>query len=367
MTKIADGLSTEDVTRRLDRWLKGRIADDGARVLSCTAASGISSETLLVEVQQGGGAPRPLVVRVQPTAAQQVYLDADVRAQCAAMRAAASGVSVPEIVWEEADPSVLGQPFFVMERVAGRIPSTMPTFHAGGWVAELGTAERRRMAMNAIDVLATIGSLDTKGLEDRIVPRGCQPGLAGYLDWTTQWLDWSTDGRPPELLSDAMDELRTTKPAEPASGLFWGDCRPGNMIFGDDLSVAAVLDWEMVGIGPAEIDLGWWLMMERWTTEGFRVPALEGWPSRDELISRYEAGLGRPARNVDYYELFAATRYSIIGLRTTRLMVAAGALPPDTTMGTQNQVTQLLCELMGRPIPPLSPHVEAVLAAMSEG
>jgi aminoglycoside phosphotransferase (APT) family kinase protein len=367
MTKIAEGLGTDELMNRLDRWLKLRTNDDGARVLSCTApAGGISSETLLVETQQSGHAARPLVLRVQPGIQQQVYLDADVTAQCAAMRAVGGEVPVPGIVWEERDLSVLGQPFFVMERVAGRIPSTMPTFHGGGWVAELDPRQRCRMAMNAIDVLAAIGRVDIGGVDEQFVPVGHQPGLAGYLDWTGRWLDWSTDGSPPELLRDAMGELRGSTPAGQADGLFWGDCRVGNMIFADDLSVAAVLDWEMAGIGPAEIDLGWWLMMERWTTEGFRVPALEGWPTRAELISRYETGLGRTVHDIDYYELLAATRYAIIGLRTTRLMIDAGALPSDSTMGTENPVTQLLCALMGRPVPALSPDVEAVLAAMSE-
>jgi aminoglycoside phosphotransferase (APT) family kinase protein len=239
-------------------------------------------------------------------------------------------------------------------------------FIAGGWVADLTPLERHRMAMNAIDVLATIGRADVGGYAEQILPPGQPPGLAGYLDWTERWLDWSTAGAPPELVRDAMRDLRGSTPSAQRDGLFWGDCRAGNMIFADDLSVAAVLDWEMAGIGPAEIDLGWWLMMERWTTEGFRVPALDGWPTRTELITRYETVLGRTVHDLDYYEMFAATRYAIIGLRTTRLLIEAGALPRDTTMGTENPVTQLLCALMGRPVPTLSADVEAVLAALAE-
>jgi aminoglycoside phosphotransferase (APT) family kinase protein len=123
MSRIAEGLSKDELMSRLDRWLKLRTKDEGAQVLSCEApAGGISSETLIIDIQQSGHAPRPLVVRVQPHVHQQVYLDADVKTQCAAMRTAAGKVPVPELVWEEDDPSVLGQPFFVMERVAVCIP-----------------------------------------------------------------------------------------------------------------------------------------------------------------------------------------------------------------------------------------------------
>ena len=106
MSRIAEGLGADDLKSRLEQWLKVRTNDAGARVLSCEApAGGISSETLLVDIQQSGDAPRPLVVRVQPGVHQQVYLDADVAAQCAAMRAVVGAVPVPEIVWEETDPS----------------------------------------------------------------------------------------------------------------------------------------------------------------------------------------------------------------------------------------------------------------------
>jgi aminoglycoside phosphotransferase (APT) family kinase protein len=369
MSRIAQNLGPDETTRRLDGWLKHRLGDPTARVLSCQPASGgISSETLLLDVEHSGAPRRSLVVRVQPAAHQQVYLDADVLAQAAAVRAVARTVPVPEVVWEEPDPAALGVPFFVMERVPGRIPPTTPSFHARGWVTELAPTERRRLAMNAIDVLATINREKFGGPVVRVQPQGCAPGLDGYLHWVRRWLMWSAEGTPPELFTDAVDELFARRPPdEPEPSLIWGDCRPGNMIVGPNLDVVAVLDWEMVGIGPAEVDLGWWLMMERWTTEGFRVPPLQGWPSRAEFIDRYEAGLGRTTHDLDYYELLASTRYAIIGLRTTNLMIRAGALPPHTDMGTVNPVTQILCDLMGRPVPQLSPDVEAALSAMSLG
>ena len=58
-----------------------------------------------------------------------------------------------------------------------------------------------------------------------------------------------------------------TRPAtEPPASLCWGDARIGNMLFHDDRSVASVLDWEMATIGPAEMDLAWYLASTSSTT-----------------------------------------------------------------------------------------------------
>ena len=61
--------------------------------------------------------------------------------------------------------------------------------------------------------------------------------------------------------------------------LSWGDARIGNMMFGDDLAVNGVLDWEMVGLGSPDIELGWWLFILRHHTEGIGAPLPPGFPT----------------------------------------------------------------------------------------
>lgn len=39
-------------------------------------------------------------------------------------------------------------------------------------------------------------------------------------------------------------------------------------MFDDSQEVVAVLDWEIAGLGPPEMDLGYWLFFERHHTEG---------------------------------------------------------------------------------------------------
>ena len=73
---------------------------------------------------------------------------------------AATAVPVPEVRWIEPDPSVLGAPFFVMERVAGRVPLGKPSIHTVGWLPELTDRERERLWASALEVLVALHAVE---------------------------------------------------------------------------------------------------------------------------------------------------------------------------------------------------------------
>ena len=75
-----------------------------------------------------------------------------------------------------------------------------------------------------------------------------------------------------------------TNAGDPGEGVVWGDARVGNMCFADDLSVAALFDWEGATTGPPGIDLGWWLMFDRYLCEAQRSQRLDGIPGREQTI-----------------------------------------------------------------------------------
>ena len=65
--------------------------------------------------------------------------------------------------------------------------------------------------------------------------------------------------------------------------LNWGDARLPNLIFRDD-RVAAVLDWEMAFLGDPEADLAWWLFLDWQGCDGYGIPRLDGFPSREQTV-----------------------------------------------------------------------------------
>jgi len=119
------------------------------------------------------------------------------------------------------------------------------------------------------------------------------------------------------------------------------------MIFGDDLTVNAILDWEMVGLGYPDIELAWWLFILRHHTEGIGLPVPSGFPTRDQVVAIYEGASGRTIDHLDYYEVWAGVRLAILMHRAGNLMIDLGLLPPDAPMKLNNPASQLLAKLVG--------------------
>src|SRR3546814_17828880 len=97
------------------------------------------------------------------------------------------------------------------------------------------------------------------------------------------------------------------------------------MLFNDDLTVSAVLDFEAAALGPAEIDLGWWLFLDRRRSSGH--PPMEGKPDRQECMAIVEHGLGRPLQAIDYFAIMGGVRMSLVVARTIDRLKPSGALP----------------------------------------
>lgn len=80
-------------------------------------------------------------------------------------------------------------------------------------------------------------------------------------------------------------------------------------------TVSAVIDWEMAALGPAEVDVAWWLFFDDLFSTGMGVTRLEGLPDRLTSISWYESFAGRRLENMDYYDVLATFRMAIVGMR----------------------------------------------------
>lgn len=77
------------------------------------------------------------------------------------------------------------------------------------------------------------------------------------------------------------------------------------------------------------------------------MPVPSGFPSRDDIVAIYEKVSGRFIDHLDYYEVWAATRLSIIMHRAGNLMIELGLLPPDAPMKLSNPSSVLLAKLIG--------------------
>lgn len=316
------------------------------------AATGFSNETLIFDATwTDAGSPQQqgFVVRVEPTG-YTIFLESAFEDQYNVMRTLSekTDVPIPEMFWLERDPAILGAPFFVMGKIDGQVPPDSPAYHVSGWVTEIEPEQRAQMWWSGLEAMVKIHQVDWRGLGLDFLDKAARgpAGLDQQLAYYEEYFDWAAAGKPHPLATRALEWLRVNRPDDELLALCWGDARIGNMIFAD-FNCAAVLDWEMVTLGNPEQDLGWWLFLDRYLSEGQGGAArLAGFPSHDDTVARYEELTGRPVRNLHYYKVFAGFRFSIVMLRIAEMVIQYELMPPDTDMGVNNDVTRLLATLL---------------------
>ncbi len=224
-------------------------------------------------------------------------------------------VPVPRPLLMCEDLSVIGAPFYLMEKVEGlAIRSELPEGFARDVAARSGLAEA------LIDTLAEIHALDWRalGLEGLGRP-------AGYLErqvrrWSTQLMGaWNRE--IPELL-EVGNWLREHLPESPPATLVHGDYRLDNLMFrpSPPATVTAVVDWEMSTIGDPLADLGYLLTFWRdsddppaeFHDDAWDITQLPGFPHRADLVERYAQRTRTDIRNLNFYQTLAVWKLAIL-------------------------------------------------------
>jgi aminoglycoside phosphotransferase (APT) family kinase protein len=349
------GRDFEQTRKQLESWLAARLRADGLEAgdvrvgeLSGPGTTGFSSDTLMFDArwsEAGSPVERPLVARLKP-GGMTVFPTYDIAKQFHIQRRlAGTDVPVVPMYWLEEDASFLGAPFYVMGRIEGRIPTDQPPYHAGGWVCDLAPAQRETLWWSGIENLARIQRLDWRALGLDFLERpGDTPQEAQVREYEDMFA-WM-GGQPKPLLERGLAWVRENAPGDEPVVLSWGDARVGNMIFDEAMQCVGVLDWEMAALGSPELDFAWFLFLDRHHHEGLGVERLEGFPSREASVARWQELTGFEAKHLFYYEVFAALRFGIIIARIAQQMIHYGVLPEDSTFETENPVAQLLAMLL---------------------
>jgi aminoglycoside phosphotransferase (APT) family kinase protein len=353
----------ETYREALDAWMRGRWPEAEALRVSdvdMPRATGFSNETVFFSTTArvaGVEETRRWVARIEPpdgglfpeqTSACAISCEVQHRIMSAVR---ASGVApIPELLPFEAETSVLGRPFFVMEFIEGRVPADVPRYTQEGFlVSEATPADRERMVRDACETMADLAGLDWQalGLDWLDVNGRGQPLLADQLELYRDYCVRQLGEREHPVLMTSLDWLEANAPDCPI-GISWGDSRLGNMIW-QDYRCASVCDWEAVSLCPPEADIGWFVMFDRMSYEDFDVPRLEGFPTREEQIAIWEARSGRSVRDsIDWWEIFGAMRFDAIMIKLGDRMVRAGVVPAEANMSVQNGTTESLARLLDR-------------------
>ena len=313
LAQMADAMSA---------WLAGRLPEArNIRLANCAypLGAGMSHETILFDAAWDEGdrtVLRGMVVRIKPSS-HHVYQDDMFTEQYRLMQLMHDGgqVRVARPLWFEADPALLGAPFFVMEKVAGRVAVSYPPYSQQGWLVDATPPQRAKLWRDAVSQLAMIQRMP---VADAAFIKQGKTFAEDFDQETDRWrryLEWVDPTAQCTLLRQSYENLLALTPANRPAGIVWGDARLGNVMAADDFTVAAVMDWEQPSLGGALHDLGWWLQSDYTQTEARGLPALAGMGSRAETIALWSEISGKSAAEIDWYEAFAVFKMECLGLR----------------------------------------------------
>ncbi len=219
-------------------------------------------------------------------------------------------VRTPRVLATCDDPAVIGAPFYVMERVEGDVlTAAVPRALAG---------EHARIGAELVDALAELHAVDWRacGLEGYGRP-------TGYLERQLRrfgglWEHNRTRELP--VMERVTEWLTTHRPDSAEATIVHGDYRLGNAMFapGPPARLIAIFDWELATIGDPLADLGY--LVATWAEPGDDEDALfglgavtrqAGFPSRAELVARYEERTGRSLPEVRWYATLALWKAAV--------------------------------------------------------
>jgi aminoglycoside phosphotransferase (APT) family kinase protein len=299
-TTVPAGIDRAAVTA----WYAGHVPEAAAPLSFHRVAGGHSCLTYIVTDADGDRTVlrRPPIGHVLATAH-------DVAREHRIMAALQdTGVPVPRMIALCTDPDVNEAPFYVMAHVDGPVLHTV--HDAETLLAD--DAARRRAGETLIDALVALHAVDPDD-----VGLGDLSKRTGYVGrqlkrWSQQW-EGSRSREVPGM--DAMHAwLLEHQPADTPPRIVHGDYRLGNCIHGPDGAVVAMLDWELCALGDPLADVSY--LLRAWgetAANGDRsTSCASGFPTKDEMLARYEAGSGRSLDDLTFWTVFHSFRSAAI-------------------------------------------------------
>lgn len=336
----------EELGRRIQAWM-GRVLPEGAAPTVTNVVTpegnGMSSETILFDAGwtiDGERIERGCVARIEPELDKvPVFPTYDLAMQFDVMSLVgeATDVPVPETLWYEEDRSIIGAPFFVMGRVHGEVPrDVLPYTFGDNWVDSATPEERAQLQDSAVRALAAVHQI-TPATHDLASLEFDRPGTSTLERHLAEWEayhEWVVGEKRSPLLDECFAWLRANLPTDCLpDALSWGDARIGNMMFAD-FEVVAVLDWEMAGVAPPEVDLGWMAYLHLFFQDistSLALPGLPDFMRAEDLAATYALASGQTPGDLRWHMAYAAMRHGVIMRRVTERAVLHGEAiePPD--------------------------------------
>jgi aminoglycoside phosphotransferase (APT) family kinase protein len=212
------------------------------------------------------------------------------------------------------DPSVIGAPFYVMERRSGLVVRREEPPELAG-----DLSLRRRVSEVMVDVMVALHAIDYER-----VGLGALGRPDGFVErqvrgWAERW-ERAKDREVP-VITGLAEWLAARIPKSTGATLVHGDLKLDNVMLDprDPARIVAVLDWEMCTTGDPLVDLG--LLLCYWAEAGdpyarkesvSQVTSLPGYLTREQLVERYARLTGCDVSKIVFYEVFALYKIAVV-------------------------------------------------------
>ncbi|MCB2051747.1 MAG: phosphotransferase family protein, partial [Novosphingobium sp.] len=302
----------------LDNFLRARLPDFAGPIKLEPAAGGMSNPTFFLTAGD-----RRLVLRKKPPvqlSAAAHRIDREYRLLEAL---SGSDVPVPAPVLFCDDETIVGTPFYLMERLEGVVTHdyALPCLPAD---------VKGRAFASMAETLAAIHRFDWRGagLENFGKPGNYFERQLG--GWSKQWGQFGITGNSD--VDRLQNWLVAHMPADDGCAtIAHGDFRVANVMFRLDGSVSGVFDWELATIGHPLADLGFclqgWLLApdENGGLAGLDIAAM-GIPSARDFVAAYHAAAPDIPPLAAFHIAFAMYR-AAVGVSGVAVRAEAGAVP----------------------------------------
>lgn len=254
-----------------------------------------------------GSGTLPLVIRLAPPGVRRSGNTDVLRVVPLLNALAAAGVPVAAVRWAVADQQWFGTDAVLQDRLDA-LPLHMGRADGS---ATVGVTDA---LTQAVDALALVHGTTP--------PSGWEPArsLTDEIGFWAPLLTKASDPAWAELGTQLHNALLAGLPTDAHVGILHGDFHTNNVLFDAAGTLAAIVDWEISGVGAHLLDLAWLAMFTDrscWAADhaaGMRVVADSDW-----LRARYEQASGRPTERFDWFRALAAYRFGVISVFNVRL------------------------------------------------
>ena len=207
---------------------------------------------------------------------------------------------VPHVVDCCDDDSVIGVPFFVMERVPGE---SLHDIDMQDWFTGATDAERGQMCIDWVSAIAGLANRDPLPILGEVV---------SPEDDMRKWSAFAAAANSPEVVSAIDRLLAQPAPRSGAPAVIHGDPKLSNVMW-QDRRITALLDWEMALNGEPLSDLAYVLFnFDSPFHPASRAQKLPGMLTRDEVIALWSSVSARPTEGLFWHEIAQSAKLCCI-------------------------------------------------------